>query len=179
MHCCKRKNNSEGNNANNEEDKNSTFKNNAPFRSFISKISNTFIDSAEDLDIAMTMYNLLEYSDNYSVTSGSLWNYYRDEVNDDENENDDKHNTINNNKTATSKSFEYMTKIIGSTPNNNNILDTEVVVALKHLTHFWRSLDLPLINCEIELDLRWAKNCVIFEISRTFRVVDRNPNPTV
>ena len=72
-----------------------------------------------------------------------------------------------------------MTKIIGSTPNNNNILDTEVVVALKHLTHFWRCLDLPLINCETELDLRWTKNCVIFETSRTFRVVDRNPNPTV
>ena len=50
------------------------FKNNAPFQSCISKINNTFIDTAEDLDIVMPMYNLLEYSDNYSITSGSLWN---------------------------------------------------------------------------------------------------------
>ena len=61
-----------------------TFRNSALFRSCISKINNRFIDSAEDLDIVMPMYNLLEYSDNYSMASGSLWNYYRDEVNDDE-----------------------------------------------------------------------------------------------
>ena len=47
-------------------------------------------------------------------------------------------------------------------PNNNNILDAEVVVLLKYLNNFWRSLDLPLVNCEIELDLRWTSNCVIF-----------------
>ena len=63
------------------------FKNNAPFRSCISQIKNTFIHNAEDLDIVMAMYNLLEYSDNYSMTSRSLWNYHRDEVSDDANEN--------------------------------------------------------------------------------------------
>ena len=62
------------------------FENNVAFRSCISKINNTFIDNAEDLDIAMSMYNLLEYSDNYSLTSGNLWNYCRDEVNEDANE---------------------------------------------------------------------------------------------
>ena len=62
------------------------FENNVPFRSCISKINNTFIDNAEDLDIAMSMYNLLEYSDYYSLTSGNLWNYCRDEVNEDANE---------------------------------------------------------------------------------------------
>ena len=62
-------------------------KNNAPFRSCISKINNTFIDNAEDLVIVMPMYNLLEYSDNYSTTSGILWNYYRDEIDNDANEN--------------------------------------------------------------------------------------------
>ena len=87
------------------------------------------------------------------MISGSLWNYYRDEANDDENENDNANNMINNNKTIRSKSFEYKTKIIGSTPNNNNILDAAVLVPLKYLSNFWRSLDLPLINCEIELDL--------------------------
>ena len=61
-----------------KRDKNLSFKNNAPCRSYISKINDTFIENAEDLDIVMPMYNLLEYSDNYSMTSESLWNYYRD-----------------------------------------------------------------------------------------------------
>ena len=83
----------------------------------------------EDLDIVMPMYNLLEYSDNYSMTSESLWNYYRVEVNDSGNEID--YNDKINNKIKASKSFEYKTKIIGSTPNNNNILDAEVVAPIK------------------------------------------------
>ena len=70
------------NNAAKTRNKKLIFKSNAPFRSCISKINNTFIDNAEDLGIAMPMYNLLEYSDNYSITSGSLRNYYRDGVND-------------------------------------------------------------------------------------------------
>ena len=78
---------------------------------------------------------------NYSMTSGRLWNYYRDEINDEENKIDN-NNRINNNKIIRSKSFEYKTKKIGSTPNNNNILDTEVVVPLKYLSKFWRSLNL-------------------------------------
>ena len=64
---------------NNAYDKKLAFKNNAPFFSCISKINNTFIDNAEDLDVVMPMYNLLAYSKNYRKTSGSLWNYYRDE----------------------------------------------------------------------------------------------------
>ena len=59
-----------------------TFKNNAPFRSCILKINNTFIDYAKDLDTVTLMYNLLEYCESYFITSGSFWNYYRDEVND-------------------------------------------------------------------------------------------------
>ena len=88
------------------------FKNNAPFRSCISKVNNTFIDNAEHLHIVMPMYNLLEYSDNYSMASGSLWNYYGDEVNDNENKNDNANNRINNNKIITNKYFEYNAKII-------------------------------------------------------------------
>ena len=111
------------------------FKNNVPFRSCILKINNTFIDN--DLDIGMLIYNLLEYTDNYSMTLGSFWNYYRDEVNDDANENNDAGNhEINNKKTTTSKSFEYKTKIIGSTPNNNSKTDAEVAVTLKYLSNF-------------------------------------------
>ena len=83
-----------------------SFKNSAPFRSCISKISNALIDNAEDLNIVMQMYNFLEYSENYSMTSGSLWIYYRDEVNNDANENNAANNRINNNKAITSKFFE-------------------------------------------------------------------------
>ena len=109
----------------------------------------------------MPMYNLLEYSDNYSITSGSLWNFYRDEINYSANENNDANNyRINNNKSTTSKSFEYKTKIIRRTPNDNNVLDAEVVVPLKYLSNFWRSLDLPLINCQIELDLSLSRYCI-------------------
>ena len=83
------------------------------------------------------MYNLLEYSDIFSITSGSLWNYYRDEVNYSANENNDASNyRMSNNKRATSKSFECKTKIIGSTPNSNSRLNTEVVIPLKCLSNF-------------------------------------------
>ena len=77
----------EGNNANNQTDKTLTFKNNVPFRSCIANINNTFTDNVKDLDIVMAFYNLLLYSDNYSMASGSLWGYYRDEVNNDAHEN--------------------------------------------------------------------------------------------
>ena len=84
----------------------------------------------------MLMNNLLEYSDNYSMTSRSLWNYYRDEVHDAASE--IVTNYRKSSKTTASESFEYKTKLIGSTPDNNNRLDAEVVVPLKCL---------PLINC--------------------------------
>ena len=64
---------------------------------------------------------------------------------------------MNNNKITASKSLEYKTKLKGSTPNNDNTLDVEVVAPLKHLSNLWRSLDLSLINCEIELHLSWTK----------------------
>ena len=84
----------------------------AVFRSWISKISNTFIDNAENLDIVILMYNLLQYSDNYSMTSGRFWNYYRDEVNDSADE-IAPNRRINKCRTTTNKFFKYKTKIIG------------------------------------------------------------------
>ena len=65
-----------------EREKGATFKNCAPFIKCISRINNTDIDTAQDIDIVMPMYNLIEYSDNYSKTSGSLWQYYKDDPND-------------------------------------------------------------------------------------------------
>ena len=164
-----------GTNAANRRNKNLTFENNTPFRSCISKINNTIVDNVEDLDILMPMYNLSEHSGNYSMTSGSVWNYYSDEVNDTANKSNNVSNCkIKNNKTTTSKSFEYKTELIGSTPNNNSRLIAQFVVSLNYLNNFWRSLHLSLINYEIELGFTWSKSCVISEISRTPEVEGAN-----
>ena len=89
------------------------FKNNAPFISCISKINDVLVENAEDLDIVMPMYNLLEYSKNYSKTSASLWNYHKDELTDDANDNNGPNKNVIN-----SRSFKYKTSIItGSTYN--------------------------------------------------------------
>ena len=84
-------------------------KNNAPFVSCIARINNELIEDADDLDIVMPMYNLLEYSKNYRKTIGSLYNYYRDELNDDANL-----NNFANNNVVSSNSFQYKNKIIGN-----------------------------------------------------------------
>ena len=94
------------------------FKNCAPFTKCISRINNTDIDNAYDIDIVMPMYNLIEYSDNYSKTSGSLWQYYKDDPNDN---------------LANSESFKFKVKITGNTPNDSNTKDVEIMVPLKYL----------------------------------------------
>ena len=98
-----------------------TFKNCAPFTKCISRINNTDIDNAHDIDIVMPMYNLIEYSDNYSKTSGSLWQYYKD----------DSDNNLQN-----SESFKFKVKITGNTPNDGNTKDVEIMVPLKYLSNF-------------------------------------------
>ena len=112
------------------------------------------------------------------MTSGNLWNCYRDEIKDDANENFN--NRINNNKRITSKSFEFKAQLTGSTPDDNNILDAEVFLLLKNLSNISRSLDLRLIKCGIEVDLSWSKECIISEIP-IIPVVPGNPdaNPPV
>ena len=94
----------------------------------------------------MPLYNLIEYSDNYSKTTGSLWQYYKDDPNDN---------------LANSKSFKSKVKITGKTPNNGNTKDVEIIVPLKYLSNFWRTLEMSLINCEVNLILTWSKDCVI------------------
>ena len=94
----------------------------------------------------MPLYNLLEYSDNYAETSLSLWQYYRDEPNDN---------------LADSQSFKSKIKITGKTPNNGNEKNVEIIVPLKYLSNFWRTLEMSLINCEINLILTWSSTCVI------------------
>ena len=129
-----------------ERNKGVTFKNCAPITKCISRINNTDIDNAHDIDIVMPMYNLIEYSDNYSKTSGNLWHYNNDDPSDN---------------LANSESFKSKVKITGKTPNIGNRKDVEIIVPLKHLSNFWRTIELPLINCEVNLILAWSKDCVI------------------
>ena len=101
------------------------------------------------------MYNLLEYSKNYRKTTYSLWNYYRDQPNSGVNDGIDY-------PIMGSKSFDYKANFIGSVTHNNLTKnDVKIVVPLKYLSNFWRSLNIPFINCEVELILNWFKNCVL------------------
>ena len=153
-------------------------KNNAPFVSCIARINEELIEDADDLDIVMPMYNLLEYSKNYRKTIGSLCNYYRDELNDDASLND-----FANNNVVSSSSFQYKNKIIDNMynidstivpaaggarvanpnfdANNSGKKNVELAIPLKYLVNFWRALNMPLISCEVSLELKWDKNCVI------------------
>ena len=141
------------------------FKNNASFTNCISKINNLhikdhLIDNAEDLDIVMPIYNLLEFSKNYRKTTGSLWNYYRDEPNNPPATN------YNAEPITNSASFKYKSSITekASNANQENGENTEhgntktkknleIVVLLNYLSNFWRTLDMPLISCEVFLTL--------------------------
>ena len=129
------------------------------------------------------MYNLLEYSNNYNKTTGSLWNFYRDEP--------------SNPLSSNSDSFKYKTSITGNTYNIDEKItgdddnevnnpkydankagknDTEVFIPPRYLRNFWRSLNIPLINCEMELILTWSKNCVLADM--TERAAQGN-NPAI
>ena len=145
-------------------DRRLTLKNNAPFISCVSKINGELVENAEDLDIVIPMYNLLEYSKNYEKASGSLFNYYRDEPNEAEIANE---NGAINISVRNSKSFDHKTTIVGTLADN--VLEKEVTIAipLKYLGNFWRSLDIPLINCEITSILSWYKEFVL--VGRAFR----------
>ena len=104
----------------------------------------------------MPMYNLIEYSDNYSKTSGSLWQYYKDipAVNNDDS------NIVDFNGANATDSFDFKTKIPSQT-DDNGIINIEIMVPLKYLSNFWRTLEMPLINCEVNLILIWSADCII------------------
>ena len=138
-------------------------KNNAPFISCITRINGELIEDADDLDIVMTMYNLLEYSKNYRKTIGSLYNYFRDELSDDDD--DDDNNQFNNIKVVNSNIIKYKNKIIDNT-NDQGTNDIELAIPLKYLDNFWRALNIPLISCEVSLELKWDTNCVITSLEQ-------------
>ena len=99
----------------------------------------------------MLMYNLIEYSDKYSKTSGTLQQYCKDipAVNNNG-------DIVDFNGANATDSFNFKTKITGQTDNNGRIDNVEIMVPLKYLSNFWRTLEMPLINCEINLILTWS-----------------------
>ena len=126
----------------------------------------------------MPMYILLQYSKNYRKTIGSLYNYYRDELTNDNNNNFANRNVINSN------TFKYKSKIIGNTynidaaaagydANKNGTQEVEIAIPLKYLGNFWRALNISLISCDVSLELKWNKNCVITSLKE--RQVDAGP----
>ena len=127
------------------------FKNCAPFISCISKINNTQVDNARRIEIVMPMYNLTEYSGKYSKTSGSLWEYCKDipAVNNNNNNNNAIVNFAANNLPV---SFNFNAKMTGQT-GNNGTKNVEIMVPLKYLSNLWRILEMPSLNCEINLIL--------------------------
>ena len=162
------------NNADNIRDKRNRpliLKNNVPFVPCITRINGELIEDADDLDIVMPIYNLLEYSKNYRKTIGSLYNYYRDELTNDDNDNFANINVVN------SEAFKYKNKITGNTynvnagaqgndVNKNGTQEAALTIPLQYLGNFWRALNIPLISCEVSLELKWDKNCIITSLEQ-------------
>ena len=147
--------------ATNNINKKVIFKNFAPFTDCISKINNTQVDNTKDIDIVMPMYNLTEYGDNHSKISGSLWQYCKDVP--AVNNNDD---IVDFNGASATDSFNFQTKITSQTNNDGEIDNVEIIVPLKYLINFWRTLT-------------WSANCVIIytDIANqipTFTITDTN-----
>ena len=156
----------------NNTNKKVIFKNCAPFTNCINKINNIQVDNAEDIDIVMPMYNVIEYSDNYAKTTGSLWQYCKDIPT--------QHN--NNNLIAVfaeanlTDSFNFKVKFTGQT-GNDGTKGVEIMVPLKYLSNFWRTLEMPLINYEVDLILTWSSTCVLVSTNvanqdATFTITD-------
>ena len=125
------------------------FKNCALFRTCDVTINDEYVEKAEDLDIVMPMYNLLEYSDNYQNLAGNLCQFKRDEPPNN-----------NANVVNDTTSLVYESKLIKGT-DNNNVNNAKLVVPLKYVSKFSRSLEMPSVNCKIDLELTWHKDCMI------------------
>ena len=175
--------NAGANNIRDKKNRKLILKNNAPFVSCIPRINGELTEDAYDLDVVMPMYNLLEYSKNYRKTIGSLYNYYRDKLTND---NIPVNNVFNNVRVVNSNTFKYKNKIIGNTynvdagaagydANKNGTQTIELAIPLKYLVNFWRALNMPLISCEVSLELKWNKNCIITSLEH--RAIDENDPP--
>ena len=145
-------------------------KNCAPFTKRNLEINDEHVDTAENLDIVMPMYNLIEYSDNYQDSSAILYQYKRDEP---------PANLANNLAVDNSSSSKYKVNLLGNPVIVNNIarLNVKIVVPLKYLSNFFRSLEMPLINCKIKLNLTWKKESVLSTDNDAAAVANAGNNP--
>ena len=139
----------------NNTNKKVIFKNFAPFADCITEINNTQGDDDQKIDVVMSMYNLIEYSDACLKTSESLWQCYRDESALNAN-GEIIDFPANNNGSA---SFKFKQEITDQT-GNGGTKNVEIMVQLKYLSNFWRTLEM-LINCDISLQLRWSESCIL------------------
>ena len=139
------------------------FKNCTPFTKSKTEINDVFIDEAKHINITIPMYNLIEYSDNYSHNSRSLWQFKRDEIEGNVDLTVNAQHIPNN-----SSSFKYKSSLI----TNRNCV--KIAESLKYLTGFWISLEMLLINCKVELSIRWDSNCVLSNLvgASTFTITD-------
>ena len=130
-------------------------KNCAPFTKCNLEINDEHVDTAENLDIVMPMCNLIEYSDNYQDSSATLYQYKRDEPPEGD--------PIPNLAVDNSSSFKYKVELLGNPVLDGAIAkrNVKVVVPLKYLSNFFRSLEMSLSNCKINLNLTWKKMCII------------------
>ena len=134
-------------------------KNCAPFTKCNLEVNGEHVDTAENLDIVMPTYNLIEYSDNYQDSSATLYQYKRDEPPEDD--------AVTDLTADNSNSFKYKLKLLGNVTevagNAAGVrrLNVKIVVPLKYLSNFFSSLEIPLINCKIKLNLTWKKECVL------------------
>ena len=134
-------------------------KNCAPFTKCNLEINDENVDTAENLDIVMPMYNLIEYSDNNQNSSATLYQYKRDEPPEDD--------AVADLTADNSDSLKYKIKSLGNVTEvagdatGVRRLNVKVAVPLKYLSNFFRSLEMPLVNCKIKLNLTWKKECVL------------------
>ena len=134
-------------------------KNNEPFFNCVTKNNDQLIDDANDLDVVIPMHDLLSFSKNYRKITGYFWHYYIDEPNSGYNNNnrDRTHYSIKD-----SNSFDYKASITGKLEANEDELeDVKIIVPLKNISNFFRSLNFSVINSEIFVELKWSKNCVL------------------
>ena len=156
------------------------FKNCAPFTRCVTHLKEEHIETAENLDIIMNMYNLIEYSDNFAESSGTLWQYKRDEENIATAGNPD------NVYTNGSSSFKYKSNLlkglafrdIAANVNpdvaaaHRLFTNEKIVVPVKFLSNFFRLLEMPLVNCKIYLQRNWTKNSIVSSVdgASTFQI---------
>ena len=141
-------------------DTNVAFKNCSIFTRCVTHVNDQHINTGDDFDIIMPMYNLIEYSDNYADSSATLYQFKRDES--PMNEAGNPNNVALDNST----SFKYKVNLLGKTTdaddNDRSLKNVKIVVPLQYVSVFFRSLEMPLVNCKIHIELNWNNTCVMY-----------------